>query len=126
MYNSFFGDILNDSLLGFGRPTRVIFNTNGIKDLNPSIWSKTEKGYKATVKTLGIESADVEIIENGIKVSGKNEIDGKKYDTTIELPIAEDVMNNVLEIRKQSIAGITIIELIVDKIDKKEIKIVSK
>lgn len=111
-------------LLGFGRPTKIVFNTNGIKDQMPSQWSKTDSGYKATVKTLGIEKAKVEVKDNGIRISGENEIDGRKYDTTIDLPIAEKVMDTVLEVKHKTLAGITIVELVVDKPTKREIKII--
>ena len=123
MFNDLFEDIF---AFGFGRPTRLIFNTNGLKDMNPFFWSKTDDGYKATVKTLGIENVRVDTYEYGITISGENEIDGKKYDTTLELPICPDVLDNVIEITHQTKCGITIINLITSKPDKKKIKITKR
>lgn len=126
---SFFNDdldaIFNSMAMGFGRPTKVIFNTNGLKDQMPSFWCQTEKGYRCTLKTLGIGNDDinVETEDNGIKVSGKSKVEGESYDTLIELPIAEDVMDNIIEIKHKTINGLTFVDLIVDRPEKKKIKI---
>lgn len=119
-----FDDFFDNELLGFAKPSKIVFNTNGIKDMIPIKWSKTEYGYKAIVKTLGIEAVNVETKSKGIRVFGENEIDGQKYDTTIDLPIAEKVMDTVLKIKHRTVAGITIIELIVDKPKRRNIEII--
>jgi len=124
-FNDDFDSIFDGMALGFGRPTKIIFNTNGIKDQMPSCWSKTEKGYRCTVKTLGIGNDDisVEVEDGGIKVSGKSEVEGESYDTLIELPIAEDVMDNITEIKHKTINGLTFVDLVVNRPEKKKIKI---
>ncbi len=124
-FNDDFDSIFNSMEMGFGRPTKIIFNTNGIKDQMPSYWRKTENGYRCTVKTLGINNDDVsvEVENNGIKVSGKSEVEGESYDTLIELPIAEDVIDNITEIKHKTINGLTFVDLIVNRPEKKKIKI---
>lgn len=119
----FFNDFDGFFELGFGKPSKVIFNTAGLKDQMPACWNKTKTGYKARIKTLGVERVNVTVEDYGIKIFGENEIDGQKYDTTIELPISQDVMNNVIEIKHNTTAGITIVELIVSRPEKKNIKI---
>lgn len=120
MYN-FFDD--NFFPVGFGKPTRIIFNTNGLKDMMPACWKSTDNGYKASCKTLGIDKVNVEMVENGIKVSGSNNVDGQDYDTTIELPIAKDIINNIIKITHHTECGITIVELFIDRPEKKKIEI---
>ena len=81
----------------FGRPTRLVFNTP-VKDMMPSVYKKTDTGYKATIKTLGLDKVDITTFDSGIKVKGENEINGYKYNVDIELPIAEEISNTVLSI----------------------------
>ena len=48
-----------DNFFGFGEPFDLVFNTGKTKDMNPAYWSKTENGYKATCRTVGIAPDDV-------------------------------------------------------------------
>jgi len=112
--------------LGFGKPTKIVFNANGLKDLMPACWQKTEDGYKARIKTLGLTEVKVDVLDDGIKVYGENEIDSLKYDTSMTLPISQDVMDNIIEIKHETIAGVTLVSLIVDRPAKRQIKINGK
>jgi HSP20 family molecular chaperone IbpA len=111
--------------LGFGKPRRLVFNSQ-VKDMLPSYWSKKDdKTYLCTVKTLGINPDDVNVEETdyGIKVSGATEINGFTYDTSVELPIAESIMNEIEEIEVSSRNGLTFVTLKLNRPEKKKIKI---
>lgn len=126
MKSIFSDDFFDDLLLGFGRPLKIIFNTNNLKDQMPTCWEKTDSGYRCTAKTLGISEVKVSVEDYGIKVFGESELEGKKYNTTLELPISQDVMDNVTEINTKTINGITFIDLIVDRPERRKIKINGK
>lgn len=115
--------------LGFGKPTKLVFNTK-VKDMSPSYWDVSEDGYKGTFKTLGINPEDVKIKtkqdefgECYLVLSGESELDGYKYSTSFDIPISMDVYNNIKTIQKRTQNGITILKLILDRPNKKEIKI---
>lgn len=125
MTSRFFDDVFDEFLLGFGKPRRLVFNSR-VKDLLPSYWQKKDdKTYLCTVKTLGINPEDVivETTDYGIKVSGSSVINDFTYDTDIELPIAESIMNEVEKIKVVSKNGLTFITLILDKPEKKKVLI---
>lgn len=121
-----FDDVFDEFFtLGFGRPKRIVFNSR-VKDLLPSYWQKKDdKTYLCTVKTLGINPEDVivETTDYGIKVSGSSVINDFTYDTDIELPIAESIMNEVEKIKVKSKNGLTFITLILNKPEKKKVLI---
>lgn len=120
-----FDDVFDEFLLGFGKPKRFIFNSQ-VKDMLPSYWQKKDdKTYLCTVKTLGINPEDVivEIIDYGIKVSGSSIVNDFTYDTCVELPIVESIMNEVEKIKVKSKNGLTFITLILDRPEKKKILI---
>lgn len=121
-----FDDVFDDFFtLGFGKPKRIVFNSR-VKDLLPSYWQKKDdKTYLCTVKTLGINPEDVivETTDYGIKVSGSSVVNDFTYDTDIELPIAESIMNEVEKIKVKSKNGLTFITLILDKPEKKKVLI---
>ena len=52
------------------------------------------------VKTLGINPEDVmvEEVDYGFKVSGKTKLNDYTYDTYLELPVAESIMNEIEKI----------------------------
>jgi hypothetical protein len=101
--------------LGFGKPIELRFERNGILDMSPAIWDKDEDGnYTATVNTLGLTEVKLEQYEFGIRVSGENELRGKTYKTTMKLPIAERVMNDIVKIKHKTIAGLTFITLVLE------------
>lgn len=126
--NNFFNDFFSDDFfpLGFAKPSKLVFNTNNLHDMTPARWKKTDYGYVGIFKTLGCENISLTVKEYGIQLFGKGEVFGNKYDTTIDLPVSEDVLDNIIEINHETKAGITKIELIVNKPEKKKIKINGK
>lgn len=121
-----FNDFLDDFFtLGFGKPRKLVFNSN-VKDMLPSYWvKKDEKTYVCTCKTIGINPEDVKVeeVDYGIKISGSTELEGYTYDTSFELPIAESIMNEIEKLKVSSKNGLTFITLIINKPDKKKIHI---
>jgi HSP20 family molecular chaperone IbpA len=125
--SSSFGDLF-DGFLGFGKPKGFIFNSQ-VKDMTPFVWRKQDDdNYMCIVKTLGIEPNDlkVEDYSDGIKVRGESEVFGYKYNTLIDLPIAETIMNNIKEIKVNSKNGLTFIILVLDKPEKRKINIIKE
>jgi HSP20 family molecular chaperone IbpA len=120
-YNRFFDDSFNSI---FGRPRNLIFNCK-TKDQMPSCWEKTETGFKATCRTVGITPEDVKItIENDcIKVSGETKTEDYTYNCSYELPVIEEVLNNIKSIKYKTANGLTFINLEVDLPKRKDIKI---
>jgi HSP20 family molecular chaperone IbpA len=120
-----FDDVFDEFLLGFGKPRRLIFNSN-VKDMLPSYWQKKDdKTYLCTVKTLGINPDDIIVEETdyGIKVSGATVENDFTYDTCVELPIVKSIMNEIKKIKVTSKNGLTFITLILNKPEKKKILI---
>jgi HSP20 family molecular chaperone IbpA len=119
-----FEKIFDDFLtLGFGKPRRLVFNSN-VKDMLPSYWKKKDdKTYLCTVKTLGIDPADVKVETNdyGLQVSGSTTLEDYTYDTSVELPIAESIMNEIENVQVKSKNGLTFITLVLNKPEKKKI-----
>lgn len=127
MTKEFFG-IFDDNFfpLGFAKPRSIVFNTNGLQDMNPAKWTKTEDGYVGCFKTLGCENIEISVEDYGIKLVGSGEVFDKKYNTTLELPIGKDVLDNIVEILHSTKAGITRVEIILNKPEKRQIKINGK
>ena len=121
-------NILNDEFfpLGFAKPRSIVFNTNGLQDMNPAQWTKTDDGYVGCFKTLGCEEINISVEDYGIKLIGKGEVFDKKYNTILELPIGKDVLDNIVEIKYETKAGITRIEIVLHKPEKRQIKINGK
>jgi hypothetical protein len=65
-------------------------------------------------------------MEYGLKVSGESKISDYTYNTSFELPIAQSIMNEIEEINVESKNGLTFITLVLDKPEKKKIKIITK
>ena len=124
--NKIFDDVFDDFFtLGFGKPRKLVFNSQ-VKDMLPSYWQKKDdKTYLCTVKTLGINPEDVVVEETdyGIKVSGETELEGYNYNTSFELPIAESIMNDIEKITFTSKNGLTFITLVLNKPEKKKLLI---
>jgi len=121
----FFDDVFDELLLGFGKPRRLVFNSV-VKDMLPSCWTKKDdKTYMCICKTTGINPEDVVVEEYdyGLKVSGSTEIYNHTFDTSFELPIAESIMNEIEKVKVSSKNGLTFITLILDRPEKKKIKI---
>lgn len=114
-----------DNFFGFGKPLDLVYNTGNTKDMNPAYWSKTDTGYKATCRTVGIAPDDVkvEIGEYNIIVSGKTEYEGVEYNTSYKLPISKEIMGDIKNIDYKTLNGLTYIYLYVETPEKKEIKI---
>ncbi|MFC0903845.1 hypothetical protein ACFHWD_03960 [Clostridium sp. MT-14] len=121
-----FNDDFDEMVEGiFGKPRHLIFNSS-VKDLYPTNWKKNENGdYICTIKTLGIEPSDLNIeqTEWGLKVQGETKIEEDTYNTSMELPIANGIMNKINKIKVKSRNGLTFITLILDKEPKKKIEI---
>jgi HSP20 family molecular chaperone IbpA len=120
-----FNDEFFSEVLGFGKPRHFFYNSV-VKDMLPSYWSKKdEKTYTCTVKTLGINPSDISIEETeyGLKVFGETELNGFKYNTSMELPIAESIINEIEKIEFESKNGLTFITLVLNRPEKKKIKI---
>lgn len=123
-FNDF--DEVFDELTGwFGKPKHLCFNVK-TKDMLPSFWEKTEQGYKCTCRTVGINPDDVkvELKDDCIHVEGKTTMDKYDYSTSMDLPLTEDVINNIKNIKYKSENGITIIFVDLDRPEKKKVNIV--
>jgi len=125
--SKFFDDVFDDFLLGFGKPRSLVFKSV-VKDMMPSYWKKkNDKTYVCVVKTLGINPEDILVEETdcgyGLKVNGSTELCGYTYSTSLELPIAESIMNEIEKIKISSKNGLTFITLILNKPEKKKILI---
>jgi HSP20 family molecular chaperone IbpA len=125
--NDDFGSIFDDVFSIFGEPF-VVYNANGIQDLHPVHWTKTnDYTYRASVKTLGIKETDIKISydSNSITVSGESTIYGEKYNTKVRIPVNAEIMKEVNEIKYKTQDGITFVDIIVNVPDKKTIKVSS-
>lgn len=117
-YDEFFEDLM------FGTPRKLAFNVDKTLDRKPTSWMETKTGYKGVCRTVGIAPEDVivELKYGAIKVSGKTEYEGSKYDVSYEIPVAEDIISNVTEIKYKTLNGLTYIYLTVHKPEKKVLK----
>lgn len=121
-FESIFDDFFT---LGFGKPRKLVFNSC-VKDMLPSYWTKKDNNtYMCVCKTIGINPEDVKVEQTdyGIKVSGETELEGYKYDTSFELPIVDSIMNEITSIKVSNKNGLTFITLILNRPEKKKIKI---
>lgn len=118
-------DFLDDFFGGFGKPFDLVYNTGKTKDMNPAYWSKTDKGYKAVCRTVGIAPDDVKVEtdECNIVVSGETEYEGNKYNTFYKIPISKEIMGDIINITYKTLNGLTYIQLYVETPEKKKIKI---
>jgi len=126
-YFSNFDDFDNDfqELEGwFGKPRHLVFNVKN-KDVLPSFWEKTKNGYKCTCRTVGInpDNVKVELKDDCIHIEGKTTMDMYDYSTSMDLPLTEDVINNIKDIKYKSKNGITIIYVNLDRPERKKINI---
>lgn len=116
----FFGDFEG----WFGRPRDLVFHVKN-KDMMPSYWEKTDTGYKCTCRTVGIAPSDVKVTleDDCIHIEGKTTLDNFDYSTSYDLPLTEDVINNIKNIKYKTENGITIIYIDLEKPEKKKVKI---
>lgn len=114
-----------DDFFGFGKPFDLVYNTGKTKDMNPAYWSKTDKGYKATCRTVGIAPEDVEVYleGNNIIVKGKTEYEDAIYDTSYKLPVASHILQDIENIEYKTLNGLTYIYLYLVQLEKKPIQI---
>lgn len=117
----FFDDFLT---LGFGRAEDIKFNVDRTLDLNPTTWVKTENGFKATCRTVGINPDDVkvEVFDSYISVSGESEYEGSKYNIHYDIPISDDVISNIKSLKYKTLNGLTYIYLDIERPEKKKLK----
>lgn len=118
-------DLFKEILEGwFQKPVNLEFQTKN-KDMNPAFWEKTDEGYKCTVRTVGIKPSDVvvKIEDDCIHVEGKSTLDDYNYSQSMDLPLVEDVRDNLKDIKYKTQDGITIIYLNANRPKKKEIKV---
>ena len=94
----------------------------------PSHWRKIDNCYECICRTVGLSEKDikVELEDYGIKISGESELFGQKYNTYIELPISDEILSDLLEIKTKTENGITVVSLILDRPEKKKVKINGK
>ncbi len=120
-YNRFFDDGFNSI---FGKPRNFYFNCK-TKDQMPSFWEKTDDGFKATCRTVGVNPEDVivSVSDDCIVVKGETKVDNYTYNCSYELPVIEEVLNNIKSIKYSSANGLTFIWIKVDKPEKKKINI---
>lgn len=104
--NDFYEDFFN-----FGKVMDLAFNTGNTKDMNPAYWSKTEDGYKATCRTVGIAPEDVKVdfVNSKIIVEGKTECEGDLYETKYKIPVSYVVASNIEKINYKTLNGMTYI-----------------
>jgi HSP20 family molecular chaperone IbpA len=123
-YSNNFDAIFDEFLFGFGKPKNLKFNCK-TKDVMPSYFEKTETGYKCTCRTVGINPGDVKIKleDDYIHVEGKTTMDGYEYSTSYDLPISQDVANNIKGIKYKTENGITIIYIDLERPDRKIVNI---
>lgn len=114
-----------EEIFGFGKPTDLIYNAGNTKDMNPVFWTKTEEGYKATCRTVGIAPDDVKVSVNecNIVVEGETEYEGSVYNTSYKLPVSKEIIGNIESIGYKTLNGLTYIYLSVETPEKKQIKI---
>lgn len=115
---------------GFGKPTKLRFNTGKTYDVNPVYWEEIiegeeKKGYKSVCRTVGIDPEDVKVSleRNYIKVEGKTEYEGKTYSTYFEIPVSESVMADIENIKYITKNGLTYVYLYIKKPEFKKITI---
>ena len=120
-YKSFFDDSFNAI---FGKPRNLVFNCK-TQDQMPSCWEKTDDGFKATCRTVGVSPDDVKVTvsDDCIVVKGETKVDNYLYNCSFELPVIEEVLNNIKSIKFSSANGLTYIWIEVDKPEKKKINI---
>jgi HSP20 family molecular chaperone IbpA len=119
-----FNEIFDAVLYGFGKPRNLYFNCK-TKDIMPGFWEKTETGYKCTCRTVGISPNDVtvEVEDDCIHIKGETDMDGYKYNTNYELPVSQDVLSNIKNVKYKTENGLTFIYLDIDRPEKKKINI---
>ena len=117
-----FDDFCNDIFaLGFGTPSNLKFGTSGTKDMYPVNWKKTNNGFIAVCRTVGISPDDVEVklVDNNIVVSGYTKTGEYEYNTYYELPVSDDILSNITDIKYKTQDGITYIYLKVQRPEKR-------
>lgn len=107
--NDFTGG-LNDFFDGFLKPINLKFQTPN-QDMKPTYFEKTKNGYKATCRSVGIDSKDIDVKlkDDYIHLEGKTEMDGYTYSVSYDIPILDDIRDNIENIRYKTKNGITII-----------------
>jgi HSP20 family molecular chaperone IbpA len=119
-----FDPFFNDLEGWFSKPRHLVFQCK-TKDMMPAFWEKTEEGYKCTCRMVGIASNDVKVIlkDDCIHVEGKSVLDNYEYSQSYDLPVTQDVLNNIKNIKYKTQDGITIIYIDLERPEKKKVNI---
>ena len=125
MFDLFY-DFFGSDIDTFVNPLRFYFNTAGLKDTHPFTVSSKDNKVVYRVKTLGISKVDVNLKEDVLTVSGENEIDGSKYNTSVEIIVPKTILDQVEKIEYHTDCGITFVELILHRKDVRKIEITNK
>lgn len=95
---------------GFFSVPSFKFNSD-VKDLQPVKWKKNGNDYVAIIKTLGIKKENIKVTYDNdiVKIIGKNEIYGEKFDTTISFSVNSKISKDLDKIVVDTQDGITFI-----------------
>lgn len=106
-----------------------LFNST-VKDMQPYTVYKKDNNYIIEVKTLGIDSEDVNVTleENVLQINGEthNNYSDKTFNTNIKFRIEEELFNKIQNIEYTSANGLTYVTLILKKEKTNRIKITKK
>ena len=106
-----------------------LFNST-VKDMQPYTVYKKDNNYIIEVKTLGINSEDVNVTleENVLQINGEthNNYSDKTFNTNIKFRIEEELFNKIQNIEYTSVNGLTYVTLILKKEKTNRIKITKK
>lgn len=106
-----------------------LFNST-VKDMQPYTVYKKDNNYIIEVKTLGINSEDVNVTleENVLQINGEthNNYSDKTFNTNIKFRIEEELFNKIQNIEYTSANGLTYVTLILKKEKTNRIKITKK
>mgnify|MGYP001002061733 CR=1 FL=1 len=101
---------INNLFNGFLKPMHLKFNCIN-QDMRPIYFEKTKNGYKATCRSVGISAKDISVTlkEDYIHLEGKSIMDEHEYSTSCDIPLLDDIRDNIENIRYKTENGITII-----------------
>jgi HSP20 family molecular chaperone IbpA len=100
--DKFFDNFLKAINLKFSLPN---------KDVSPIHTEKTSEGYRIIARSVGIAPEDVkiELKDECIHLEGKTEKNGMAYSTSYDIPLLDDIRDNIENIKYKSENGMTTI-----------------
>lgn len=110
-----------------------MMNVEGLKfnnytlDQKPVAWKKTDNGYKAVCRTVGVDADDIEIklVADGISVYGETKYDEDNVcNVEYLIPIDKSIINSIKEIQYTTKNGLTYIYLTLNDNGRSNIPIV--